>query len=286
MANFETVFAKEFTQMMNQRRAQNTGFSIKDIPCPDLKLIDAKDFVTGGKLAYIKDIQEPFFSDLNESTAEIVKGRTFKKRVSYYDETGKVKFREDKNGGIMQIDVPVSSGFVAIYSSVNIHLPNKLEKNGEKRIYRPKDGYKFVDYVDTEKGRKYLYLVPIENVYPLELCALVISLNKHRAYYKGCRVALTNGHYVYVYSIPYKYRENSGYYLIGAKPNPNFDEEMKILLDYWMKHDILFDLNMTALDSQYKGAVNMGIEDYPGTCMPEDYVKITNSLKKADLEEL
>ena len=33
--------------MMNQRRAQNTGFSIKDIPCPDLKLIDAKDFVTG-----------------------------------------------------------------------------------------------------------------------------------------------------------------------------------------------------------------------------------------------
>ena len=286
MANFETVFAKEFTQMMNQRREQNAGLSIKDLPCPDLKLIAAKDFITGGKLAYIKDIQEPFFSDLNETAAEIVKGRTFKKRVSYYDETGKVKFREDKNGGTMQIDVPVSSGFVAVYSSVNIHLPNKLERNGEKRIYRPKDGYKFVDYVDTEKGRKYLYLVPIENVYPLELCALVISLNKHRAYYKGCRVALTNGHYVYVYSIPYKYRENSGYYLIGAKPNPNFDEEMKILLDYWIKHDILFDLNMTALDSQYKGTINVGIEDYPGTCMPEDYVKITNSLKKADLEEL
>lgn len=286
MATHESVFTREFNNMMNQRRAQNTGFSIMDIPCPDMKLIKADDFVEGGKMAFVKDIEEPFFSDLNNSNVEIVKGRNFQKRVSYYDEEGKIKFREDRNGDIMKIEVPVKTGFVAVYSSINIHLPNKVEKNGEKRIYKPTDGYKFVDYVDTDKGRKYMYLLPIDKVFPMELCALVISLNKHRAYYKGCKVALTNGHYVHIYSIPYKYRENAGYYLIGAKPSPNFDREMKELLDYWIKHSILFDLNMTALENQYKGNINLGIVDIPGTCMPSEYVKYTTSLKKSDIEEL
>ena len=185
----------------------------------------------------------------------------------------------------MTTEITVEKGFVAVYSSINIHLPNKVEVNGEKKNYNPTKGYRFVDFIDTDKGRKYLYLIPMQYVYPMELCGLVISLNKHRAYYKGCKVALTNGHYVYVYSIPYKYRENTGYYLIGAKPSPDFDKEMKQLLDYWMKNNILFDLNMTALDSNYKGNINLGIVDIPGTCMASDYTKFTHAMKSEELDE-
>lgn len=285
MAVYENVFSREFSDMMNERKAQNTGFSIKDIPCPDLGLITADDYVVGGKLAFVKGIDEPFFSDLNNTNVEIVKGRSFKKRMSYFDENGKTQFRKEKDGQGMTTDIQLDTGFVAVYSSINIHLPNKVEVNGEKRNYNATKGYKFVDFVDTDKGRRYLYMIPMQYVYPMELCGLVISLNKHRAYYKGCKVALTNGHYVYVYSIPYKYRENSGYYLIGAKPNPNFDKEMNQLLDYWMKHNILFDLNMTALDSQFKGNINLGIVDIPGTCMPSDYIKYTNPMKSEELDE-
>lgn len=286
MAIYESVFAKEFNEMMNQRRAENSGFSIKDIPCPDLGLIGADDYVVGGKLAYVQGISEPFFESLNSNTVEIVKGRTFNKRMSFKDTDGTVKFRNAKNGENMTSEVYVDTGFVAVYSSVNIHLPNRVERDGVKKKYIPTEGFKYVDFVDTPKGRKFMYIIPMECVYPMELCALVISLNKHRAYYKGCKVALTNGHFVYVYAIPYKYRENSGYYLIGAKPNPNFDKEMNQLLEYWMEHNILFDLNMTALESQFKGSANLGIVDIPGTCMPEDYIKVTNALKNTELEEL
>lgn len=285
MAIYENVFAKEFSNMMNERRSVNTGFSIKDIPCPDLGLITADDYVAGGKLAYVKGIDEPFFSDLNNTNVEVVKGRSFKKRVSYFDENGKTQFRKEKDGQGMTIDVNAEKGFVGVYSSVNIHLPNKIEVEGQKRNYNPTKGFRFVDFIDTDKGRKYLYLIPMKYVYPMELCGLVISLNKHRAYYKGCKVALTNGHYVYVYSIPYKYRENTGYYLIGAKPSPDFDKEMNKLLDYWMENNILFDLNMTALDAQFKGTVNLGIVDIPGTCMTSDYMKFTNPMKSEELEE-
>ncbi len=284
MALYESVFAREFTNMMNERRAMNTGFAITDIPCPDLNLITAKNYVAGGKLALVKGIEEPFFSELNDSEVEVIKGRNFQKRLAYFDEDGKTQFRKEKDGNNMTTDISVDAGFVAVYSSVNIHLPNRIDVNGEKRKYVPTKGFRYVDYIDTDVGRRYLYLIPMKNVYPMELCGLVISLNKHRAYYKGCKVALTNGHYVYVYSIPYKYRENTGYYLIGAKPNPNFDKEMRELLEYWMKNDVLFDLNMTALNSQVKGNINLGIVDIPGTCLPSEYIKYTNAMKSEELD--
>lgn len=282
MATYENIFSREFSNMMNDRKSQNTNFSIIDIPVPNLNLITNQDFVCGGKLAYVKGILEPYFSELSGTEVEVVKGRKFDKKLSLYGEDGKVVFRKDKEGNFITQEIIVESNFVGVYSSKNIHLPNKIEKNGVKREYKPTLGYKYIDYVDTPKGRKYLYLIPMECVFPMELCALVISLNKHRAYYKGCKVALTNGHYVHIYSIPYKYRENTGYKLIGAKTNPNFDIEMKKLLNYWMKLGILFDLNLTALDSQVKGTMNLGILDLVGTCEVSDYQKMGNALKSLE----
>ena len=61
---------------------------------------------------------------------------------------------------------------------------------------------------------------------------------------------------------------------------------MNQLLNYWMKNGILFDLNMTALDTQVKGTMNIGIQDLVGTCRPEEYQKIGSALKNLDnLEE-
>lgn len=286
MANSENIFVREFNTMMNQRRSQNSGFSITDIPYPDLHLITKDDFVKGGKWGFVKNISEPYFNDLNKSEVEIVKGRSFEKKLAYFDSTGKVQYKTDKNGDYITNTITVEKGFVAIYSSVNIHLPNKIERNGIKKDYKPTFGYNFIEYVDSPKGRKYLYTVPMQYVYPVELCGLVIALNKHRAYYKGCKVALTNGYHVYIYSIPYKYRENQGYVLIGAKSSPNFDEEMNKLLDYWMREGILFDLDMTALENQIKGSMNVGIQDIPGTCLPSEYQMISSSLNENDLENL
>ena len=286
MAVYENIFSREFSNMMNDRKSQNTNFSIFDIPVPNLNLRTQDDYVRGGKLAYVKGILEPYFSDLCDTEVEVIKGRKFEKRLSLYNEAGKAVFRKDKEGNFITQEVTVEPNFVGVYSSKNIHLPNRKKEKGIKREYKPTLGYRYIDYVDTSKGRKYLYLIPMECVYPVELCGLVISLNKQRIYYKGCSVALTNGHYVHIYSIPYKYRENTGYRLIGAKSNPNFDAEMDELLNYWMKLGILFDLNLTALKSQVKGKINVGIEDLVGTCEPSEYQKIGNALKSLEgLEE-
>ena len=51
------------------------------------------------------------------------------------------------------------------------------------------------------KGKKYLYTIPLETVFPVNLCALVISLNQRKVRYKGCKVALTNGHYIFLTGI-------------------------------------------------------------------------------------
>ena len=185
----------------------------------------------------------------------------------------------DNNGEYMTEAVKVENGFVGVYSLVNIKLPNRVERNGVKRDYKPTKGYNFIHSVETEMGTKYLYTVPMEVVYPLDLCALVISLNKHKAYYKGCKIALTTGHYVYIYSIPYKYRENSGYKLIGAKPNPDFDKEMDELLKYWVNENILFDLKLTELQGNFDGNKNLGYQHLPGTRAYGDYVKTNKHLE-------
>lgn len=315
MAVYENVLAKEFKSMMDSRRSINTSFSIMDMEVPELGLITDKDFVNrvGGRKAYIKGIAEPYFSDLNSScsqcgyfeqgyqsvckanrdkdvcprrTVEIAKGSTFEKKVSI-NNNGSSSYRRDSRGNIMTNTITLEPGFVAVYSPVNIHLPNKIEKRGNMVPYTPTKGYSFIEAVETPRGKRYLYSVPKECVYPVELCALVISLNRHTAFYKGCKVALTNGHFVYLYSIPYKYKENKGYRVIGAKTNPNFDEEMNTLLDFWIKKEILFDLNLTALEDNYKGKNNLGIEDLPApmSYTYDSYVKIKGALKELETEE-
>lgn len=287
MATFENVLAREFTEMMNMRKSENTNFSIFSVPYPDLNLITDDNFVEKGKWAYVKGIKEKYFSALNNTEVEVIKGRTFEKKLSVVDkETGRIVLAQKSTGEYLTTEITLKKDFVAVYSSVNIHLENKITENGVKKTYKPTDGYSYIDFVDTPKGRKYLYTIPLEAVFPVNLCALVISLNQRKVRYKGCKVALTNGHYVFIQSIPYKYRENPGYVVIGAKTSPNFDKEMKQILDYWMQMGILFDLHLTAVSNQVKGTSNIGIIDIPGNMYEEEYVKYGEALKSyKSLEE-
>lgn len=280
MAVFENVLAKEFTDMMNMRKSENTNFSIFSVPYPDLNLITEDSFVDKGRWAYVKGINEKYFSALNNTEVEIVKGRTFQKKLSVLDkETGKVVLAKKSNGEYLTTEITLKKDFVAVYSPIKIKLENNIIVNGVKKSYKPTDGYSYIDFVETPKGKKYLYTIPLETVFPVNLCALVISLNQRKVRYKGCKVALTNGHYIFIQSIPYKFKENPGYVVIGAKTSPNFDKEMKQILDYWMKMGILFDLNLTAVSNQVKGSNNIGIIDIPGSMFDEEYVKYGDALK-------
>ena len=204
MAVYENVFAKEFTDMMNQRRSMNTDFTLVNIMIPNLKnvskdIILHDDFVAGGKRAYIKGILEAGFSQLNKTEVEVVKGRTFSKRMFLKNADGQIEFRKNADGSYMTQEVTLDKGFVAVYSPINLRLNNR-DKHHRGYMYidfMEFNGHKYVPgRLNSHNSKKmYLYAIPMEAVYIEELCALVISLNKHRAYYKDITKAQSSSIY-------------------------------------------------------------------------------------------
>ncbi len=296
MATIEKVFEREFKSMMKERQHVNMGFSVNDIPVPTLDLITLEDYVANGTLAYVKGISEKFFDKLNtvqdsESSneeneasrmVEVIKGRSFNKRQGVVDDDGSISFRKDyRTGELVTKEVSVAKDFVAVYSPRNIHLKNK---EGSKNV-RIRDGFGYIDYADTKKGRKYMYTLPTSNIYPVDLCALVISLNKHRTFYQGYKLALTNGYYVYVYVIPYKYKDNPGYKTLGMKASDDFEYELDVLFHHWVENSILQDLDLTEIQTEYGEPINLGCSEELCTFEPEPYARTHGSIKSMKTTE-
>ena len=325
--SYKKVILSEFSDMMKQRKNMNTGsFSIDDIiresdltgeedenlilQIPDFdNLMTENDLVLYGQkslgFGYIKGIAEPYFSELNGSEVEIAKEDTFYKRTILY-ENDMVKFRTDKDGNYVTKPIYLQDGFVGVFSKKNIHLPNRIEKNGVKKDYTPTKGYNYVDYVDIENGRKYLYTIPMEVVFKMELCALVLSLEKKskvtRKFFKGSMIALKNGFFAYLYVVPYAniarqrrltenmYGDNIGdvenFKILGMKSGINFNEEVKELLSMWKENGRIFDLEKTVVfDEDMYSAENFGIIDLEPNLELSDYRRIGDPLKSLEYVE-
>lgn len=273
MKTMDQVFAKEFKNMMDERRSMTGYFNLADIPVPPLPSLLTN--LGKGDVCLVKGIQEPFFEKLNNTEVQLVTIPVLMKRQVLSDGS----FRVDKDGNYVLIPVQVKQGFVAVYSNNSIGLRNKVVVNGVERLHTATDGFKYVDFFELNGQRRYIYIIPENNVYPMNLCALVITPNKHKNYYKGCRLVLQNGHYLYLYVIPFKVgRETRGDRVLGVKPSPDFNKEVKVLLDFWMSIGVIFNLRVTALEHQVVGETNLGITDLIRTLGPEDFIRINHSL--------
>lgn len=273
MKTADQIFVKEFKDMMNGRRSMSGVFNLVDIPVPNIPTLISN--LGKGEVCLVRGIKESFFDTLNNAEVQLVTTPILVKRQVLSDSS----FRVDKNGDYVFTQVPVKQGFVAVHSNKSIGLRNRIEVNGVERKHTPTEGFRYVDFFELNGERRYIYLIPKENVYPLSLCALIITPNTHRNFYKGCKVALQNGHYLYLYVIPYKAgKETRGYRVLGVKPSTIFDVEVKKLLQYWMRISVIFDLNLTALENQVGGEINVGIMDLVGTLGTEDYIRTKHSL--------
>lgn len=271
MKTIDNVFYRDFRDMMNTRRGITT-FNYVDIPLPELKTM--LNGTPKGYMATVKGIKEPFFERLNGEEVQLVGRTTLKKRQVLSDGS----FRKDSKENFVYTQIPVKHDCVAILSRRSVGLKRFVEVNGMKKEHKVSEGFRYVDYIETENGRKYIYIVPKTFVYRLSLCALVLTPNKHRVYYKGCKLALQNGNYIYLHVIPFKFRENLSYRVLGVKAGFDFDTEVNQILRFWTEIGVIFDPKLTALEGTVSGVTNLGIMDLEGTCSLEDYVPYTVSL--------
>lgn len=283
MQNSDYVFYREFVDMMNSRRITNQGFRYVDLPLPAFN-----SMINGApkrKQVFISDkqhnkITERFFERLNGTTAELVGKTTLLKRQFLADGS----FRKDAKGDFMYTQIPVKHECTAILSPVNIGLKKfDIDEKGRKKDIVIDELYRYVDYVESRDGtRKYIYIIPKKHVYNTNMVALIVTPNKHRNYYKGCKLALQSGNYIYMYIIPYKYSVNQSYRIIGVKPSVNFDNEVGQIINMWVRMGVLFNLNMTALNNPIKGIENLGIMDLEPTLDIGEFESYDSNITLAD----
>lgn len=264
----DSLFHKEFRDMMNGRRSLAVNFDIRKLPLPELNTIGKG--APKRKMALVRGVKEQFFERLNKSEVQLVGRTTLRKRQVLPDGT----FRKDKEGNYEFKDVPVSHGCVAVLSSISIGLKRTVDG----KVHTVSEGYRYVDYVETKQGRKYIYILPKEFVYRLNMCALVLTPNKRRSYFHGFKLALQSGTYVYLYAIPYTYREQMDACVLGVKSGFDFTQETNAIIRHWMNMGVIFNLTVTALEGQVNGETNVGFSELEGTIVSEDYKRFGESM--------
>lgn len=247
------LFYKEFRTMMNQRKANGKTIALSKFDVPPMKgVMNGKP---KGVIAIVKCIKEPFFDRLNNLEVQLMpKGALYKRKV-----LSDGSFRIDESGKEVKELVNVKRGSVAVLSDISIGLKRRIEKDGKIESHEVSEGYGYVDYIETQKGRKYIYILPKDCVYRLNMCALVLSLTALRSFYKGAKIALKDGTYVNVYIVPYKYRDNNGVRVLGVKSDNDFDKELGGLLQLWQHNGLVFDTRLTYLEENIRGLTNLGI---------------------------
>lgn len=246
--------------IFNSDAADRLSFSsfIRSIIPPDLSIIDSgKGFQ---KYCVAKGITAPYFKDLNNTTVIVLSERSWNKRITGTD--GKFILNTDGTPVTREVSIPANCKLVS--SHKNIKLANyTVDEHGRKTRFSD-DNFGYVDFVDSPKGRRYLYFMPKENLYNLNLNALVLSSSRLTVkYYWGRRYFFNWGlGSCYLYVAPFVPSIISPSYLAFClKSSTNFTSEIERLEAYWQRAHcyenngkrvqyppVLYDLDMTSLE--------------------------------------
>lgn len=255
MPSLDEIFYNEFNSSMLVRKA-NTLFDM-NLPI-DTSIITP---IPARNQAVVKGICEEFYSKLNFNTenkevVSLVGKQQLKRKIFMPD--GKPRLEED--GKIRREVVPVPLGCAGVVSAIKIGVP---------KAFKPKEQLEYVDFIKAQDSEvKYIYIVPKKYLYKVNLCALVMSYNKLRSYYTMVKVALVNGHSVFISVIPFKptyNNENKTYKIIGVKASANFDAEILKLFSFWEYNGIMFTRCATQLSEPVKGVYNCGVFHFVST---------------------
>ena len=216
MASLDDLFVKEF-------RSRIRNFGSKDIfnaPLPD----SVKDWeVTGCDVFAVKgDIDDEYYGKLKSTVVkDIPRGSKVAKRK--YDKATRSFMRND-DGTFIYEDVTIPTGSKAVVSDKSISLPYGYKK----------EGFGYVDFVQTGSKIKYIYIIPKIYLYKVNQVALALSVKNMKNYSGMGYVTWDNGT-VFLHLIPYNPRASYvGSKILKTKAGLSFDKEIKEIVDYWM----------------------------------------------------
>lgn len=250
MASLDEIFYKEFQESMRFRKA-NSIMNLRDVPTPE----NFGGTIPIRNMAIARGITDEKYSALNydktnKTLLSLVGNTKLRKTVYLSDGTP----RREADGTIRTTDVIVPRECEGVISNIPI-----------SSLYTSRQGFEFVDRIkDRVNSTKFIYIVPRKYLHRINLCALVIRLDKLRNSYTAIQVTLINGHKLYIHVIPYKptRAKDEGTRVLKVKANANFDAEIKDLLAYWQQTNVMFSLESTAFEEPIRGVYNCGIEHY------------------------
>lgn len=273
LATLDEIFYKEFINMMHQAKGINGVCNLNDIPLPPEA--SKKFLVEPRNKVLVRGITEEYYEKLNEQEALLWGSSALRRRKFDY----KGDFIKDKQGNYVLQDVPCPRNCVAIISPISIQVPTK---------YKSKEDAQYVDMVtktdsDGTKKYRFVYIVPKKYCYILNQTALVLSWNKLRRFYTGNMLSLQNGSYLYLYVVPYNPSHKAmSYRVLHCKTSIDYNEEITMLRDFWIKNNIIFNPAWCQLDEFIRGRENMAYLSLPGT---EDFYERFDASKPMDEQE-
>ena len=186
------------------------------------------------KLDYclIKGVTEPYFDKLNRTVVTLQPRIQYHKRVTGTDGT----FIKNVDGEDLQRDVDIPVGSRVVLSHISIQLPNFI-MDGTRRIpVIPSEGFGYLDYLDTPSGRKYLYYVPRDFIYPMNLNVMVLSTNRLQSrFWWGRKYEFNRGiASAYLYIAPYaQHLFVPSNLVFNMKMSLDYDDDIKKLESFW-----------------------------------------------------
>lgn len=273
----DNVFCAEFKKMMFDRLncyGYDERFSLTGIELPVLDTLNVTD---NSCPCMVRGISADYFSKLNDDIVNLEVRQSWDKRK--FDSSG--NFISNKDGTYATVHITVPKDSAVVRSRISIGVPNMVNINGVYRRYNQPDGFKYIDFEDIDGVRYFYYYIPKENIYKLNLCALVLTTSQLKRYYRGIKVALQNGTYMYLYVIDYNPRKQMSYRVASIKASPNFDMEIDSILNLWLNNLFIFNRDDTMIDSR-----SLAYDYMDGVCLEEDFVPYDKSYNGVDSEEL
>lgn len=250
MANLDEIFYKEFQESMRCRRA-SYKFNLQYLPLP----AEFMGAVPKRNMVLARGIQDEKYSVLNydktSRTLLSLVGNT-KLRKNVYLSDGSI--RRDKDGTPRTCEVTVPRNSEGVISSIPV-----------SSLYKSSQGFEFVDRLkDRVNGTKFIYIIPRKYLYRVNLCSLVVRLDRLRNSYTAIQLTLVNGHRVYLHVVPFSptRKHDKGTRVLRVKNSANFDKEIKSLLYWWQNNGVIFPLSSTAFEEPIKGVYNCALEHY------------------------